>query len=154
MTYTTVQDLAAVVASAVELADEWPVLAGISGNKVSISQLLTMGEKIRGGYSVPYSLIHKLNYSCEITGRAFTIEKVKLEDLEKGILAASWTLGARHPSFSGEQGEEMRKMVLMGTLVGSVKGAWDVSDEMNMRLPEFKFTDVEEFLTEVWKDKA
>ena len=48
MTYTTVQDLAAVVARAVELDGEWPVIGGISGNRVSISQILQAGERIRG----------------------------------------------------------------------------------------------------------
>jgi hypothetical protein len=48
MTYTTVQDLAAVIARAVDLDGEWPVIGGISGNRVSISQILRIGEKIRG----------------------------------------------------------------------------------------------------------
>jgi hypothetical protein len=51
MTYTTVQDLAAVVAMAVDLNGEWPVISGISGNRVPISQILKIGEKVRG---VPY----------------------------------------------------------------------------------------------------
>lgn len=48
VTYTTVQDLAAVVAKAVDLEGEWPVMGGISGNRVTISQILNIGEKIRG----------------------------------------------------------------------------------------------------------
>jgi hypothetical protein len=48
MTYTTVQDLAAVIARAVDFDGEWPVIGGISGNRVSISQILRIGEKIRG----------------------------------------------------------------------------------------------------------
>lgn len=47
----------------------------------------------------------------------------------------------------------MLKTVLIGTLISSVKGAWDVSDEINKLLPDFKFTQIEEFLAEVWEGK-
>ena len=50
MTYTTVQDVAAVVAKAVEIDGEWPVISGISGNRVPISQILKIGEKVRGAH--------------------------------------------------------------------------------------------------------
>ena len=53
MTYTTVKDLAAVVARAVELDGEWPVIGGISGNRLPISQILQIGEKVRGASSLP-----------------------------------------------------------------------------------------------------
>ena len=56
MTYTTIKDLAAVVARAVDLDGEWPVIGGIRGNRVSISQILKIGEKVRG---VPY-LAHQM----------------------------------------------------------------------------------------------
>lgn len=150
MTYTTVQDLAAVVARAVDLDGEWPVIGGISGNRVPISQILKIGEKVRGA---PYPTHQKLSFSHEITGRPFTIDKVKLEDLENGILAASWTLEASHPSVIKDQVEKMLKTVLIGTLLSSAKGAWDVSDEVNKLLPDFKFTQIEDFLTKVWEGK-
>jgi len=95
----------------------------------------------------------KLKCSHGITGRPFTIDKVKLEDLENGILAASWSLEASHPSVAREQVEKMLKTVLIGTLISSAKGAWDVSNELNMLLPDFKFTQIEKFLTEVWEGK-
>ncbi|KAE9378972.1 NAD(P)-binding protein [Stipitochalara longipes BDJ] len=133
MTYTSVNDLAAVIARAVDLDGEWPVIGGISGNRVPISKLLKIGEKVRG--------------------QAFSIDKVKLEDLENGILTASWTLDASHPSVARDQVERMMKAVLVGTLLSSAKGAWDVSDDFNQLLPDFKFAQVENFLTEVWKGK-
>ncbi|PMD25096.1 NAD(P)-binding protein [Hyaloscypha hepaticicola] len=133
MTFTTVKDLTTVVVLAVDLAGEWPVVEGIRGNRVLVSEVLKIGEKVRG--------------------RTFAIEKVKLADLEKGILTASWTLEASHPSVKGDQVEKMLKTVLIGTLLSSAKGAWDVSDEMNQLLPDFKFTQIEDFLTEVWDGK-
>ena len=48
MTFTAVQDLTAVVARAVEYDGEWPVIGGIQGNRVSVSQVLDIGEKVRG----------------------------------------------------------------------------------------------------------
>jgi hypothetical protein len=48
MTLTTVQDIAGVVAQAVEVNGEWPKIGGIKGNSVSISQILKIGEKVRG----------------------------------------------------------------------------------------------------------
>jgi hypothetical protein len=48
MTFTTVQDLAAVVARAVDYDGEWPMIGGISGNRVPVSRILEIGEKIRG----------------------------------------------------------------------------------------------------------
>lgn len=86
------------------------------------------------------------------------IDKVKLEDLENGILTASWALEASHPSVSGDQVdslqvENMLKTVLIGTLISSVESAWNVSDEMNKLFPDFELTEIEEFLTKVWEDK-
>ncbi|TAQ86952.1 hypothetical protein B7494_g4724 [Chlorociboria aeruginascens] len=132
MSLTTVQDIAGVVARAVEYDGQWPVIGGIRGNRLTISQIIKNGEKVRG--------------------RPFTIEKVKLEDLAAGNLKASWTLGKRHPSFTEDQAAElagMLKTVLIGTLLSSAKGAWDVSDAFNQLLPDYKFTRIEEFLAKV-----
>ncbi len=52
ITLTTVQDLAQVVARAVEYEGEWPVIGGIKGTELSIGQLLAIGEKVRGGTSL------------------------------------------------------------------------------------------------------
>jgi hypothetical protein len=48
MTFTTAQDLAAVVAGAVDFDGEWPVIGGIRGNRIAVSQLLKIGETVRG----------------------------------------------------------------------------------------------------------
>jgi hypothetical protein len=68
-------------------------------------------------------------------------------------LTASWTLEKSHPSVTVDQVEEMLKTVLIGTLLSSAKGAWDVSDEFNQLLPDFKFTQIEEFLAQIWEGK-
>ncbi|KAF3062434.1 hypothetical protein GL218_03376 [Daldinia childiae] len=133
MTYTTVQDLAAVVAQAVDFEGEWPLIGGIRGNSLPVSKIIEIGEQVRGG--------------------SFTVDIVELEDLEAGNLTASWNLEARHPSVADEEAANMLKEVLVGMLLSSAKGAWDISDEWNQRLPDYKFTEMKQFLGEVWQGK-
>jgi len=45
----------------------------------------------------------------------------------------------------------MEKILLGGVLLGFSEGAFDVSDEWNKLLPEYKFTGAEEFLTDAWR---
>lgn len=54
-TFTTVEDLAAIVAKAIEYDGEWPVIGGISGNRVPISKIIEFGEKVRGTLHCPLS---------------------------------------------------------------------------------------------------
>ena len=151
MTFTTVQDLAAVVAEALDYDGEWPLIGGIRGNSVKVSQILKIGEKVRG---MPFRYQHKKDYLFTgDLGRPFAIDTVELEDLEAGILKTSWTLEARHPSVSDEQAANMLKAVLIGTLLSGAKGAWAVSDEFNRILPDYKFAQLEDFLAKVWEDK-
>lgn len=101
---------------------------------------------------------HKHPYSPKnpTTGQPFTIAPVTLPDLQVGTLNTPWTLTARHPSFTDAEADHltaMLKTVLIGTLLSSQKGAWDVSDEWNQRLPEYKFTEIEAFLAEVWEGR-
>jgi hypothetical protein len=51
MTFTSVQDLAAIVVKAVDLESEWPAIGGISGNRMSIREIIQVGEKVRGLFS-------------------------------------------------------------------------------------------------------
>lgn len=91
--------------------------------------------------------------SSQITGHPFTIEKVKLEDLEAGNLKTSWVLEASHPSVSKDQVESFLTNILIGTLLSGAKGAWAVSDEFNQLLPDHEFTKIDDFLAKVWEGK-
>ncbi|KAI0144743.1 hypothetical protein BJ166DRAFT_602915 [Pestalotiopsis sp. NC0098] len=130
ITFTAVRDLAIFVAKAVEYEGTWPVDGGIRGNRTTYTNIVKLGEKI-----------------C---GAPFAVEKVKVEDLKAGLLKTSWGLRANHPSIPEEQAAEMLKSVLIGILLVSVQGSWDVSDEFNKCLLDFKFADMEEFLTGIW----
>jgi hypothetical protein len=48
MTLTTVQDIAGIVAAAVDLRSGWPETGGIRGNRVTVSEIIKIGEKVRG----------------------------------------------------------------------------------------------------------
>lgn len=52
ITFTTVQDLAQVVARAIDYEHPWPVVGGISGVEMSLKQMIELGEKIRGKLSL------------------------------------------------------------------------------------------------------
>ncbi|KAK6833485.1 NAD(P)-binding protein [Apiospora arundinis] len=133
VTLTTAADLAAIVARAVEYEGTWPTTSGIRGNRLTFSQVIGIGERVRG--------------------RAFDVGKVRLDDLEAGELKSSWDLEAVHKAVSQDQASAMQKMVSIGFLLSSVKGAWDSSDEMNRLFPDYKFTSAEEFLKGVWEGK-
>ena len=47
ITFTTVTDVANVVAKAVEYEGEWPVVGGIRGDDLAMEEVIKMGERIR-----------------------------------------------------------------------------------------------------------
>lgn len=44
-------------------------------------------------------------------------------------------------------------MVVPGLLLSFSAGAWNVTDEWNQLLPDYKFTQADEFLAEAWNGK-
>jgi hypothetical protein len=134
MTYTAVRDIAEIVVRAVAYEGEWPKIGGIRGNRVSVRQMLEIGERVRG--------------------RPFAVDRVKLEDLKSGNFKTPWSLARRHPKFTDDSAPDMESMlrsVLAGTLLSCVLEAWDVSDEFNCIFPDYEFAGVERFLESVWK---
>ncbi|KAG8162427.1 hypothetical protein KVR01_008192 [Diaporthe batatas] len=134
ITFTAAADLASMVARAVDYEGEWPEIGGIRGNRVAFSQVIKLGEKIRG--------------------RPFVVDKVKLEDLEAGVLKTSWTLKQKHQAVPDEQLAGFLTEVPIGFLLSSVNGAWDISDEFNQLFPACELHEMGEFLTKVWAGKA
>jgi uncharacterized phage-like protein YoqJ len=150
MTLTTVQDFARMVATAVEDEREWSVVSGMMGWKGRLSEVVAMGERIRG----ESKLMDVVSCAyCPGVEAPFDVEHVKNENLEAGELKTSWSLNAAHSAVSKEEAEAMLKQVTIGMLLSSVKGAWEVSDELNQRFPEFKFESAEAFLGRVWKGR-
>ncbi|KAL4974218.1 hypothetical protein BDW66DRAFT_161391 [Aspergillus desertorum] len=87
ITLTTVSDFTAVLVQAIKHEGPWPVTSGIAGCTMTLGELITLGEKVRGG--------------------KFTIEKVRKEDFLAGTWETSWAPVNRHPSIP----EEMRRKV-------------------------------------------
>ncbi|KAJ5745613.1 hypothetical protein N7520_010795 [Penicillium odoratum] len=134
LTLTTVEDLANVVARAIEFEGEWPVDGGISGNVITIGELIALGEKVRGG-------------------TPFTIEKVQAQDFTSGEWKTSWMPIADHPSIPRENLEVMSRVILAGILLAVHANELHVSDAWNRLLPDYKFMPIGSFLIEAWSGK-
>ncbi|CVL03168.1 hypothetical protein FPRO06_01841 [Fusarium proliferatum] len=130
ITYTSVNDIANIVTQAIDFEGEWPVVGGMSGDRISIRQLLKIGEEVRG--------------------EPFTIEWLKMEDLAAGELKTDNYPRLPLPSVPQDQVEAFSKMVVIGTLTAFNRGAWTVSDEWNQVFPNYKFIKVDELLKSVW----
>ena len=48
VSWATVQDIAHVIARAIDYAGEWPVDGGVVGSSLTLRELLAIGEKVRG----------------------------------------------------------------------------------------------------------
>jgi hypothetical protein len=48
LSLTTVQDLSAIVAAAIDYEGEWPEVDGVRGGQITASDLIKLGEEIRG----------------------------------------------------------------------------------------------------------
>ncbi|KAJ0418897.1 NmrA-like family protein [Aspergillus carlsbadensis] len=133
MTFTTVQDLAKVVAEAVDHQGEWPQTGGISGSRITSSELIRLAESIRGPFSV---------------------ETVPAEAIEAGKLNTSWVPLIELPSMPpGTDVRAFSEAGICSVLRGALRETWAVSDEWNKLLPNLKMTTVQEFLGEVWEGK-
>ncbi|KAI1403903.1 NAD(P)-binding protein [Hypoxylon fuscum] len=130
--WTTVEDIAGVVARAIEYEGEWPAVGGISGSRVTVREMLQLGEAI---------------------GRPFTVEWLKKEDIEAEKQNPETFAKFELHTASPEEFQKFLKFALQGILIGISRGAYDVTDEWNKILPDYKFTQVEEFVKEVWGGK-
>ncbi|KAK6211175.1 NmrA-like family protein [Colletotrichum tabaci] len=129
-TLTTAQDFAKVVALAVEYEGEWPVVGGIKGATMTVGQIIALGEKLRG--------------------ETFEVTRLKDEDLKAGVVEAPWLPWVDHPSIPKETIDAFSAAMLSGFLLGISAGNFEISDEWNRLLPDFRFTQPEDFLTTAW----
>ena len=130
--FVTVEDLARVVAAAVDYTGEWPITGGIRGTEISIKDLIALGEKIRGG--------------------KFEVTRLEREDLLKGEWKAEWAPKMDHPSIPEAHVEVFSKHITGRMLMAMEGGAYVVGEEWN-RTVGFMGTDLEVFLTKAWEGK-
>lgn len=87
-------------------------------------------------------------------GKPFAIEHVKAQDLEAGTWKTSWVPAIEHPSIPPEQVEALSGFFTSSILLAVNDNQLHVSDDTwNRLLPDYKFTDINEFLTEAWRGK-
>lgn len=86
-------------------------------------------------------------------GGPFDIERLKADDLKAGVVKCSWKPRVDHPAIPPEHVDAFSGTLLAGALLGISAGAWNVSDEWNRLLPDYKFIQAEAFLTEAWRSK-
>ncbi|KAI8272962.1 hypothetical protein K4K60_011560 [Colletotrichum sp. SAR11_57] len=89
LSLTKVEDVASIVAKALSFEGEWPVIGGISANKVTVTDIIKIGEKVRGGQ--------------------FSVERVDMEDLRavEEIKIASEQFAIQSLLSTGEGGWEL-----------------------------------------------
>ncbi|KAI3324030.1 NmrA-like family protein [Xylariaceae sp. AK1471] len=131
VTFTLIDDLARVVAEAVEYDGVWPSNGGVAGWQTTPAELVRLGERLRGGTN-------------------FTIHAVNQADLEAGILTSPWCPVLEHPSIAEKDLESMSRKINVEALRGIVDGEWAVQDQWNRLLPEFQFADPYKFLADWW----
>ena len=86
-------------------------------------------------------------------GAPFTIEKLKADDLSSGTWNASWLPKLDHPSIPPEQVATFSRIIVAGFLLAASAQAYSCTDEWNRLLPDYQFTQPEEFLSEAWRGK-
>ncbi|KAF6814678.1 NmrA-like family protein [Colletotrichum sojae] len=124
-----------VIALAVEYEGEWPVDGGTSGSRMSVGEVIALGEKIRGS--------------------PFEVTEPKMQDLEAGVVKAPWFPKIDHAAVPEETRGAVRPVLLAGVLRSlaagaSEAGAWETSDTWNRLLPDFEFTQPKDILTQGW----
>ncbi|KAM7199179.1 bifunctional pinoresinol-lariciresinol reductase 2 [Rhypophila sp. PSN 637] len=135
VTFTLIDDLAMVVALAVEYEDgPWPANGGVAGWTTTSAELVRIGERIRGG-------------------QMFRIHRVDEEDLVTGDkLNTEWCPVMAHPSIPPDQLDSMTRAINFQAMKGIVAGEWVVDGYWNRLLEPrgFRFQDPVEFLERWW----
>ncbi|KAI0450351.1 hypothetical protein F5B21DRAFT_491313 [Xylaria acuta] len=134
VTFTLVDDLARVVAEAIDYEGVWPADGGVAGWQTTSAELVRLGERLRGG-------------------RCFKIHHVSTADLDAGNLTSPWCPVLEHPSIAKENLDMMSRKINVQALRGIANGEWVVSGEWNRLLPNFQFGNPTQFLASWWADR-
>ncbi|KAF5562318.1 hypothetical protein FNAPI_3214 [Fusarium napiforme] len=126
---TTVRDMSRLVAQALEYDGVWPTRGGMQGTAFTVSELIALGEKLRG---------------------PFKVEKLSDKDLKTRNVTTSWYPLVTHHSLPVEMREPVSKGLLVETMASLKRGVWTVSVEWNKLLPDFEFTTAESYLKGIW----
>ncbi len=89
----------------------------------------------------------------DASGKPFNVERLKTDDLKAGLAKGSWLPTVDHPGIPREQAVALAPMLVAGMLLSISTGSLKVTDEWNRLLPDYQFTQAEDFLAEAWRDK-
>jgi hypothetical protein len=162
-TFTSVKDLAAIVARAVAWEGTWPLVGGVCGGKLRASELVALGERVRGMFGFCIGCLYSLPGLSEqwlelimlwfAIGGKFEVEMVRVQDLEQGRLDVEKLPSGGHHSFEEKQMVEIIKSAYVGILLNGTHGGWDVGREWNEIFGDYEFEGVKEFVERVWRGK-
>ncbi|KAJ3524666.1 hypothetical protein NM208_g11968 [Fusarium decemcellulare] len=95
---TTVQDVASVVAEAIDYPGGWPVVGGIMGTRIAMAELVKLGEQLRAGQEIPVSKFTAQRFIHGTMSGAWDVSNEWNELLShlsfataEGYLAGIWT---------------------------------------------------------------
>ncbi|KAH6612513.1 nmrA-like family protein-like protein [Boeremia exigua] len=131
-TTTTVEDFSSAVAQSLDYEGTWPVNGGVVGSRITVAELVKLAEKLRG---------------------PITVDSLDLDELKAGQFNASWVPIIQHPGIPDDQREAISRSVMAAYVLSTAQGGWDVPGEWNERLPSFRPTSAEEYLSRVWESK-
>ena len=106
-----------------------------------------------GGLLLNINCICSRNCSNQHTadpGKPYEIEELKVDDLKAGIINVARLPIFDHPSLTEEDRVAFSKQIVAGVVLHAADGHAEGSDEWNRIFPDYKFTSVEQFLTETF----
>ena len=74
--------------------------------------------------------------------------------IKAGVVNTSWLPTVDHPGIPQEHVEALAPTLVASMLLAILSDALNVTDEWNQLLPDYKFTQAEEFLGQAWKGKG
>lgn len=85
----------------------------------------------------------------------FEVERLHADDLQQDppVIKASWLPTVGHHSATKEMWQKFVPRLIAGILLANSRGSMKVPGNWNARLPSYRFTTVEKFLTEAWGHK-
>jgi hypothetical protein len=85
-----------------------------------------------------------------LTGEPFAVDRHSLKDLEAGEAKIAKPIRfPAHYVFPGQE-DTFAVSVTSSILISISRGVWTVSDEWNRLLPEYKFSQPEDFVRRLW----
>ncbi|KAK1145722.1 hypothetical protein N8T08_003960 [Aspergillus melleus] len=128
--FTASEDVAKVVARAIDYPEPWTIEGGIVGHRTSYKEIIQTAEKI--------------------TGRTFTIYSLKPEDLENGEFKSPW-IPSYAPNLPPETIRDSVIPFISGWALGIYKGVADVRPVWNERFLDIQYQTVEHMLRGAWE---